>query len=89
MTRQQFKDQIRTNRGRLTSNEQELEDIYLGGTGDFIDFMLNTKHIGVIKASEIANRLTTEQQDEFVEFVEATKAKRNDIDLWLSERYDG
>jgi hypothetical protein len=63
----EFKKEMRLFRGRLSSMDEVMANIYVKSSDEMFNWTLQTKHVGLRKISEICDRLTVEEQDEFLE----------------------
>ena len=63
----EFKKEMRVFRGRLSSMDEVMANIYVKSSDEMFNWTLQTKHVGLRKISEICDRLTVEEQDEFLE----------------------
>ena len=81
----EFKKEMRIYRGRLSSMDEVMANIYVKSSDEMFNWTLQTKHLGLRKISEICDRLTAEEQDEFLIWHSAEKRRVRDIDLKLME----
>jgi hypothetical protein len=81
----EFKREMRVYRGRLSSMDEVMANIYVKSSDEMFNWALQTKHVGLRKISEICDRLTVEEQDEFLIWHSAEKRRARDIDLKLME----
>ena len=82
MTLDKFKQQMRTNRGKLTNCDEDMENIYNYGVPGVLYYMLDTKQIGVASGADLAVSSHTNQLD-FLKWITPKKTK-NEIDSWLA-----
>lgn len=80
-----YKEQMRINRGRLSSMDNELEDVWENSTDKFREFTLHTKCLGITKLAWIANMLSGQHQDEFVDWYYKNSPKKLQIETKLME----
>ena len=80
---EEFKAQMRANRGKLTRHDEDLATIYVGGTDALIDFALNKKLMGVKNIAWVAEQ-STAYQNRFTNWMaeKGWKADKNEIELW-------
>ena len=76
MTNQDFKDEMRLNRGRLSAKhiEDNMDFIFDNGTANFVGYMLQTKKIGIDKAAHIVDELTASEQNVLIAWIELKPA---------------
>ena len=90
MTELQFTLAIRTRRGSLLSQDENLSTLYLLSSENMKHFMLITKAVGVGKMAQFTIDATHAQQDEFVDwYLKSIKPNKNDIELKLYQILDG
>lgn len=85
MRLEDYKAKMRVNRGRLTSMDAEMEDLWTNGTIPFREFSLHTKCLGISKLAWIANFLEAHEQLEFIEWVKENNPNKLEIETKLSE----
>jgi len=85
VTKEQYKEQMRTNRGRLKSVDAELEDIHYCGSDKLLEWSLHTKATGVTKIAYIATSIVISEQDDFVDWYYEQPRTATDIDIKLLE----
>ena len=86
MTLEEFKNEMRLNRGKLTKYDTDLEVIYDSGTTDLVNFALNKKLMGVHNISWIAIQ-SYGYQIKFTTWMadKNWKASKEELDLWFSQ----
>lgn len=86
MDREDFVQQMRESRGKLTRYTRELEDIYENGIPALLEFSLTKKLMGVKNIQWISLQ-DGEYQERFCNFMEDKnwKADKNELDLWFSQ----
>ncbi len=77
----QFKVKMREKRGGLRTFDKQMEDLHGIATDDFLNFMINTKTIGIERALHIADMLTKPEQNKLVKWIETYSAKKDAIEL--------
>ena len=82
----EFAREVRLTRGRLTKHDNDIRDIYLGGTDELKEFTLKKKLMGVRNIAWIATQ-TVEYQDKFTKWMSEKnwKAPKHELDLWFSQ----
>lgn len=72
MTRDEFIEAMRKNRGRLTAKHTvaNMEAIHASATMRFAQFMINTKKIGVDRAAEYTSRLDPFEQNDLLDWLD-------------------
>jgi len=90
-TRLGFCKEIRTNRGKLTSeqSQKDLSDIYTYGSDNFLDYSINHKHLGISNLAWIASNLEHQQQDIFVEKAISHKYNKNGLMILVNDLHEG
>jgi len=85
MTLNEFKTKVRINRGKLSTMDSQLEDIYLNGTLELLHFTMEQKILGIEGIANIAWE-DKEYQTKFMKYIASrnNKVNKNDIDLWLA-----
>ena len=86
MTLEDFKREVRDRRGKLTKHDQDLMDIYLGGSEALKDFTLNKKLMGVRNIAWVSAQ-SDAYQKRFTEWMadKNWKAQKNEIEMWLAD----
>ena len=86
ISKDEFKTQVRLNRGKLTKFDTELEMIFKHGIPGVIEFTLNKKLMGIENISFVATR-PKNYQEKFCTWMgeKNWKAEKNELDLWFSE----
>ena len=84
MTNDEFKRQVRQNRGSLKSMDDELECINTIGTPALIAYTIHTKQVGIKTIAEIS-RATAIKQSNFIVWVSIVKRTKQDIDLYMAD----
>jgi len=86
-----FCKEIRANRGKLTSeqSQNDLSDIYVYGSDNFLDYSINQKHLGISNLAWIASNLEHPQQDIFVEKAMSRKYNKNGLMLLVNDLHKG
>jgi hypothetical protein len=86
MTLDEFKLQVRLNRGKLTKHDEDLETIFMFGIDELIQFTLEKKLMGVKNIASVA-LLPTSEQVGFCSFMaeKEWKANKNELELWFSQ----
>ena len=84
MTLQDFKDEVRATRGKLTKHETDLEVIYHNGIPELLQFTLEKKLMGVRNITWIALR-PINVQETFIKWMASKnwKATKDELDLYL------
>ena len=85
---QKFMNDLQDKRGFMKGVNAEMTDIFIFGTDSLVQFMLDTKLIGVKKAALVAHTLSHENQDEFVKWICETRRTKNEVDLKIMELTD-
>ena len=72
MTKQEFKDELRLNRGKLSSGriEDNMDFIYDNASANFVGYMLSAKKLGIDKAANIVDELTNAEQNKLILWLE-------------------
>ena len=85
MTKEQFKQEVRLVRGKLSKLDSELDKIYTDGISELRDLCINSKQMGIKNISELTN-LTFSEQYEWYEWIVAKgfKATKNEMELKIS-----
>ena len=86
MTKQDFIDNMRLSRGKLTKETNALEYIWENGTPALLDFALSKKLMGVRNIHWIATQ-DLEYQTAFTDWMRDKnwKASKDELDLWFSQ----
>lgn len=83
MTYDEFQATMRANRGKLTRHDDDLRDIYLGGTEELKEFALTKKLMGVKNIAWIATR-SIAYQNRFTTWMadKEWKATKQEVEMW-------
>ena len=83
----EFAREVRLTRGRLTKYDNDIRDIFLGGTKELKEFTLKKKLMGVRNIAWISTQ-TVKYQDKFTKWMAEKnwKAPKHELDLWFSVR---
>ena len=86
-THLEFYKEIRTNRGKLSSeqSQKDLSDIYTYGSDIFLDYCITQKHLGVSNLAWVAVNLKHSQQDIFVEKAMSRQYNKNGLMLLIND----
>lgn len=86
MTLNQFKINMRVNRGKLTKHDQDMTIIFTDGTPELMLFALDKKLMGVHNIAWIATQ-PIGYQNRFTNWMAEKnwKADKNELDLWFSQ----
>jgi len=83
MTLEEYKAELRLNRGKLSSKAMEnaMETIYTDGSMEFSMHIVNSKDIGLEKAANIAFSLSVAEQTELMKYISGGTRTIMNIDL--------
>jgi hypothetical protein len=85
MSKQLFKDNMRLNRGRLSSKSMEanMDYIYDYGSPAFVVYMETTKKLGIDNAAKIVYELDAREQNKLIKWIDSKPASLpvSDIEL--------
>lgn len=82
-TIEEFKTEVRRRRGVLYSMDDALANIFIHGTTELREWVLNRKDVGVGKAADIAITLNPTEQKDFISWVLEKPRKKVEIDVKL------
>ena len=87
----EFYKEIRTNRGKLNSEQSknDLFDIYTYGSDNFLDYCITQKHLGVSNLAWIALFLKHPQQDIFIVKAMSGQYNKNGLMLLVNDLHNG
>ena len=85
MTLDDFKNELRLARGKLTRHDEDMDVIYRHGTAELRDFTLTKKLMGIRNIAWIATQ-PIEYQARFTGWManKNWKAEKNELDLWFA-----
>ena len=86
-----FCKEIRTNRGKLKSeqSQKDLSDIYAYGSDNFLDYCITQKHLGISNLAWIAVNLKHPQQDIFIVKAMSRQYNKNGLMLLINDLHKG
>ncbi len=87
MNDKQYREICRTNKGKLTSMDTQLNNIFYKGSDTFIYFIASNKYIGIQSASDIVDSISREDQTDLVKWISLNSPNRSAIQLQV-ESYE-
>ena len=85
MTLINYKANMRYNRGKLHSMDEDLTRLYDYGSDKLKDWALHNKFIGIRKLADIAEGASYEEQDEFISWMCNARRTMGEIDIRVLE----
>jgi len=85
MTKEQFRQEVRNTRGKLTNFDVYMDKIYDDGIPELRDLCINNKQMGIKNISELTN-LSYDEQFEWYDWLKdkGFKATKNELELKIS-----
>ena len=85
MTLADYKSNMRVNRGKLKSMDEDLATLYMYGSERLRDWALHNKFIGIRKLAVLAEGASKEDQDNFVSWICEGRRTIGEIDIKMLE----